>query len=321
MSEGAPTTAANHRDRLTWRVRALDRIYRLLARTPLHFQHALGSLIGTLGNWIPNRQRHVARVNIQLCFPEHSLAERKRLVRQSLRESAKGLCEIATLWYRPTPEVRGLIREVNGEAVFQQALAEDRGLLIIAPHLGCWEALQVWVAQHAPSHALYRPPRQRDLEPLINRGRSRSGMHFWPASASGIRGLLAALKRGEIVGILPDQEPPGEGVFAPFFGIPAKTMTLFGKFAARSRAAVIVGWAERLPRGTGYRLHFRRVTSAVDDPDQETAATALNAAIETAVRGKPEQYQWSYRRFTRERGGRGGRYKRWRTRGRWIEPT
>ena len=98
-------------------------------------------------------------------------------------------------------------------------------------------------------------------------------------------------------------------------------MTLFGKFAARSRAAVIVGWAERLPKGRGYRLHFRRVTGPVDDTDDETAATALNTAIEAAVRENSTQYQWSYRRFARYADGRGHRYKRWSTRGGWAEPN
>lgn len=317
MSTGKTPSDVGGPARLSFRARALDITYRLLALLPLRALHSLGDVIGTVGNWVPNRQRHVARVNIQLCFPDRPLSERKALARTSLRESAKGLLEIATLWYRPVDEVLGLIREIDGEDVFRQARAEDRGLLIIAPHLGCWEALQLWVAQHGPSHALYRPPRQPDLEPLINRGRSRSGMQFWPAKASGIRGLLSALKRGEIVGILPDQKPPGEGVFAPFFGIPAKTMTLFGKFAARSRATVIIGWAERLPRGSGYRLHFRRVTGPVNSGDDETAATALNAAIEAAVRELPSQYQWSYRRFSRLPDGR-SRYRQWANNGGWI---
>lgn len=307
--------------RLSARARAVDTAYRALSLLPLRALHAIGTAVGTLGDWVPNSERHVARVNIQLCFPDRPLTERKALVRQSLRESAKGLLELATLWYRPVDDVRDLIRDVEGEAIFHEALAEQRGLLIIAPHLGCWEALQVWVAQQGPSHALYRPPKQSDLEPLITRGRSRSGMRFWPARPSGIRQLLAALKRGEIVGILPDQEPPQEGVFAPFFGIPARTMTLFGKFAARSRAAVIVGWAERLPRGAGYRLHFRRVSDAIDDDDDETAASALNRAIENAVRETPAQYQWSYRRFARGPEGLRHRYKRWRERGGWVEPS
>jgi KDO2-lipid IV(A) lauroyltransferase len=307
--------------RLSVRARAVDTAYRVLSLLPLRALHAIGTAVGTLGNWVPNSERHVARVNIQLCFPELALDERQALVRASLRESAKGLLEIATLWYRPVTEVQALIRHVDGADAFHEALAEDRGLLIIAPHLGCWEALQLWVAQHGPSHALYRPPRQGDLEALINQGRSRSGMQFWPARPSGIRQLLAALKRGEIVGILPDQEPPEEGVFVPFFGIPARTMTLFGKFAARSGAAVILGWAERLPRGGGFKLHFRRVEGAVGDPDEETAATAVNHAIEAAVREAPTQYQWSYRRFARGPGGLRHRYKRWRKCGRWVEPT
>jgi len=291
----------------------------LLGQLPLRALHALGSAIGTVGDWLPTRERHNARVNIELCFGEHPLGERKRLVRRSMQESAKGLLETAFIWHQPVSKVRRRIRDIDGAELFHEALADQRGLIIIAPHLGCWELLQMWVAQHGTSHALYRPPRQPDLEPLLNRGRARSGMQFWPARGSGIRALIKALRQGEIVGILPDQEPPQEGVFAPFFGVPAHTMTLLNRFAERSGARVLLGWAERLPRAGGYTLHWRRVEEAVDDPDPVTAATAMNRAIENAVRECPEQYQWSYRRFSKQPDGGRRLYSRWRSDNGWVK--
>ncbi len=300
------------------RARVVDWLLRLTARWPLRLLHSLGSLIGTLADLIPNDARHIARVNIELCYPELPLAAKKKLVRAALRETAKSAAELGVVWRRPVPAVLALVRGVEDEAMFHEAFSEGRGLLVIAPHLGAWEVLQAWIAQHVPSNALYRPPRQAGFEALITEARSRTGVKFWPARGSGVRALSRALRNGEAIGILPDQQPPEEGVFVPFFGVPAKTMTLFGKLAGRSGAPVIIGWAERLPDGAGYRIHWQRADPAIADPDPELAATALNRTVEHAARVRPEQYQWAYRRFSRQPPGTRNPYRKYRSAGGWV---
>lgn len=296
----------------------IGHLLRLLAYLPLPLLHAGGALAGTLAYLIPNSARHIARVNVELCFPDWPVRRKRALIRCSLRESAKALLELGPLWYRSPQQLLRLIREVEGAEILDAAIESGRGVLIIAPHLGSWELLQVWVARRTKLHALYRPPRQADLEGLIKRARGRTGAHFWPARPAGIRALYRALRAGDAIGILPDQQPPGEGVFAPFFGVPAKTMTLFGKLAARSRAPMVMGWAERLAHGRGYRLHWRAVDETVRDPDPMQAATALNRVIEIAVRQQPCQYQWSYRRFSRQPQGERNPYKAYRSQGGWV---
>ncbi|HET8638020.1 MAG TPA: lysophospholipid acyltransferase family protein [Acidobacteriaceae bacterium] len=300
------------------RAALIEYLLRLLAHLPLPLLHAGGALVGTLAGMIPNSARHVARVNAELCFPDWPARRKRALVRCSLRESAKMLLELGPLWYRSPQRLLRLIRGVEGGEILDAAIASGQGVLIAAPHLGAWELLQVWVASRTSLHALYRPPRQADLEDLINRARGRTGACFWPARPAGVRALYRALRAGEAVGILPDQQPPGEGVFAPFFGMPAKTMTLFGKLAARSHAPVVLGWAERLTHGRGYLLHWCAVDEAVRDPDPPRAAAALNQAIEAAVRQRPCQYQWSYRRFSRRPQGERNPYKIYRNRGGWV---
>jgi KDO2-lipid IV(A) lauroyltransferase len=123
-------------------------------------------------------------------------------------------------------------------------------------------------------------------------------MHLAATDAGGIRTLMSALRRGEQIGILPDQDPKGgAGVFAPFFGIATKTMTLLPKLAGKSGAAVLVAYAERLSWGRGYRIHFLPLDEAIYDRDEVVAVTALNSAVELAVRQNPEQYAWNYKRF------------------------
>ncbi|AGY91142.1 hypothetical protein SPICUR_00575 [Spiribacter curvatus] len=309
MTDSAPPSA-DERVPLHGRARAIDVALRLLSRLSLPALHRLGNAAAWLTERLRREEWHVARVNADLCFPDWSEEARQRLARASLRENAKVLFELAAVWHWPLPRVLGLIKAVDGADVVDDAIAEGRGLLVIAPHHGAWELLQIWLAQRVRLNALYRPPRWAELEALLNRGRSRSGAVFWPARPSGIRALFKALKAGEAVGVLPDQSPPGEGVFVPFFGRNAKTMTLFGKLAARTDAPVIIGWAERLERGAGYRLHWRRVAEPVDDADPAVAAAALNREIERLVRESPEQYQWTYRRFAKRESMTLNPYKR-----------
>ena len=121
--------------------------------------------------------------------------------------------------------------------------------------------------------------------------------------------MLRALKGGRLLGLLPDQQPKvGEGSFAPFFGVEALTMTLLSRLAARANVAVVFGFAERLPRGAGFRVHFLPAPAGIDAEDERTALTALNAGIEACVRVCPAQYQWTYKRFSRRPAGEANPY-------------
>jgi KDO2-lipid IV(A) lauroyltransferase len=279
-----------------------------LSLLPLPVLHALAVSLAWAAEKLKVPEWRVARINVDLCFPSWPQQDRYQLARKAIRENGKGVLELAALWYWPLPRVLQLIKAVHGADVIDSALAEGEGLLVIAPHQGAWEILQIWLSQRTRLNALYRTPRWVELEALFNRGRSRSGATFWPAKPSGIRALYKALKSGQSVGVLPDQSPPGEGVFVPFFSHPAKTMTLFGKLAARTNAPVVIGWAKRLPNGRGYTLHWHRVTEPVDAEEVEVAAAALNREIEQVVLSCPEQYQWTYRRFLRRQLGQENPY-------------
>jgi KDO2-lipid IV(A) lauroyltransferase len=149
---------------------------------------------------------------------------------------------------------------------------------------------------------LYKPPKQAALDDPIREGRARFGAAVVPTDASGVRALLRGLKNAEAVGILPDQEPTeGEGVFAPFLGHPALTMTLPMRLIARTRgerqARVFLTITERLPHGRGFRQHFMPAEEAIYSDDMQRAAAALNRGVEACIRIAPAQYQWSYKRF------------------------
>lgn len=180
-----------------------------------------------------------------------------------------------------------------------QVLAEGRGLILLTPHLGSFEVAGRSASERfgAPLTALYRPSRQAWLRDLEAKARARPGLATAPASLAGVRQMLRALQRGEIVGLLPDQVPPqGQGVWAPFFGQPAYTMTLATRLARQTGAAVGLVWCERLPKGRGFVAHAEALPGPWPD-DEVAAATLINQAMERAVRALPGQYLWGYHRY------------------------
>jgi len=287
-------------------------LFTLCAWLPLSLNHRLARLIGLLFALIPNDMRRVTRINLQLCFPELDQAARQRLERHSLIEMVKSGLEMGPMWLWPQSRCLRLIQRVHGQELLDQAIARGDGVILAAPHIGMWEMIGIYVSSRYAMTSLYRPPRLAALDEIMRRGRERFGARLVPTDASGIRGLYKALAQGELIAILPDQEPRwGNGVFAPFFGLPAYTATLLPRIAHKSRATIILCWAERLPGGRGYDLHFRAVDEQCYNADLTLAAGALNREVEHCVRELPQQYQWHYRRFrTRPDDERPGYY--WR---------
>ncbi|MFA5591150.1 MAG: lipid A biosynthesis lauroyl acyltransferase [Lysobacteraceae bacterium] len=266
---------------------------------PMRWQRGLGGALGRLVGLLGLREARVARRNLELCFPQMELAQRQALWRQNLVETGRTLTETLRLWTRPSTRHLGLVREVVGGELLDAALASGNGTLIAAPHLGNWELLNQWLASRSPLAIVYRPPRADWADALIRRARGQPGVTQVRAEASGVRTLFRILKEGGMVGILPDQQPKrGDGEFAPFFGIPALTMTLLPRLAQRTGATVLMAFAERLPDADGFRIRILPASAALSDADPAIATAALNAAVESCIALVPAQYQWSYKRFT-----------------------
>ncbi len=236
-------------------------------------------------------------MNVALCLSELPAAERRRLVRRSLIETGRSLAEAGAMWRWPEPRLAALLEGADRGELLERAVAGGRGVVLLLPHVGNWEYMNHFLtARRLPFTALYRPPRVAEMEREIRRGRERTGAVMAPASAGGLKTLHRTLRIGGVVVVLPDQEPlKRHGVFAPFFGVPALTMTLVGALLRRFGAAPLFAWAERRP--AGFRVRFLEPPAGLDAADRVEAAACLNAGVEACVRACPEQYTWSYKRF------------------------
>ncbi|HZF82786.1 MAG TPA: lysophospholipid acyltransferase family protein [Burkholderiaceae bacterium] len=275
-------------------------LFRLLARVPLPLMHALGRAFGWLVWWLAPHYRRRFRENAE------AAGFTPAQWRPAIGAAGEMVAELPWLWARPAGEsVLPKVVRWEGAEVFEAALAERKGVIMVVPHLGSWEMYgqavgERFVKEHGPITALFRPSRKKWIAELVEGSRDRPGLQTLPTTVKGVRGLMRTLKEGGYTGILPDQVPPlGQGVWAPFLGRPAYTMTLLPRLAQTTGAKVFLGVCERLPRGR-YAIRFIPFTgTALTDREAtpEAAAAAMNEGIEQLVRSLPGQYVWDYARY------------------------
>ena len=270
---------------------------RLFARLPLGFVHFLGGLLGWLTYWADAKYRRRLRENLRASGVASDSARFQFLLRSAITSAGKAMLEIIVIWFRPEVEVLKLVRQVEGWEHVEAARAAGNGVILLTPHLGCFEIAGLYCGAHFPFTELYRPPKLAWLEPWMRAGRSRGHIDLATTDYAGVKKLLAALKRGEAIGALPDQVPSqGDGAWVDFFGRPAYTMTLMSRLQQKTGAAIIIFYAQRLDDGRGYVIRYRPPLPLLSE-NTEQAARQLNAEIETAIRDCPEQYLWSYNRY------------------------
>ncbi len=267
---------------------------RFLAVLPLGLLHGVGAVLG----WVvlalsPTYRRRFLENAAQAGY---SFAQ----VRAAVGHAGRMVAELPRLWLgRPPPCA------MHGADCIERAWAAGRGIVFLTPHLGCFEmsvqqAAQRWGAAHGPITVLYRPARQAWLARFQETARNRPGMQAVPTTLAGVRSMIRVLRRGGAVGLLPDQVPPeGQGLWVPFFGRPAYTMTLAARLVQQTGAAIILARCERLSWGRGYVLYVEPGPQLA--PDMEAALRQINEAMEKLIRACPAQYLWGYGRYKKPR--------------------
>lgn len=265
-------------------------LFRILSKLPLRLLHGCGRLIGKALYSLPGRYRERLQENAAQAGYRN-----KAFARQSAGETGAMILEMPKVWLR-TDEC--LTQCINPDAhIVEEALAENRGILYLTPHLGCFEITARRLVQYGPITVMFREPRQAFLEPVMRTSRNTPGLHAVPANIKGIREFVRALRRGEAVGMLPDQVPSsGDGVWQPFFGKPAYTMTLAAKLALQTNVPVVLTAGERLPKGQGWKIHYVRLPEPF--PERiEDMVELINDGMEALIKRFPEQYLWGYNRY------------------------
>jgi KDO2-lipid IV(A) lauroyltransferase len=270
-------------------------LMRLAARAPLSMLHAVGVALGWVAYCSKTYRRNL-RANLALA----GYADDRRLRRAAIGEAGKMFVEVPKIVLGPREETLALVRALNGREHIERARAAGKGIVYLTPHFGCFEIAGQALNELGPLTALYRPPKIAWLGALLEQRRHRPDGYLARADLGGVRMLLAALKRGEAIIVLPDQVPGrGEGVWTEFFGKRAYTMTLAARLAERTDSVCLIVTGERLPRAEGFAVQVRPLPAALAG---ESTERCINRALEDAIRTRPEQYLWGYNRYKRPAG-------------------
>ena len=275
----------------------LNLLLRLVAALPLRAVHAIGGFLGHVVYWLSPTYRRRLDENLGLAGYADAATRREAIA----GAGRQGL-ETPWIWKRPRGDLIARTSVMDMRLV-DEVMADGRPVMFLLPHLGCFEVTGQFYAAFRPEAktrpitVLYRVPRKSILRPLVEAGRAADGLRLAPAELRGVRMLMKAMKDRQLVGILPDQVPSrGEGVWAPFFGRWAYTMTLPARLARQFDAIVLFVYGERLPRGAGYRIHLRQLQEPLTgDPAHDAAV--MNRGLESLIRECPTQYLWGYNRY------------------------
>ncbi|MGQ4661149.1 LpxL/LpxP family Kdo(2)-lipid IV(A) lauroyl/palmitoleoyl acyltransferase [Lysobacter sp. F6437] len=277
----------------------------LAARLPWSLQRTLGAGIGALAMRLAGARRRAARINLELCFPEMDGAARQALLRESFRDFGIGLFEFARAWWGPVEPMRRTVR-IEGVDGIRAILDGGRGVLLVSGHFMTLEMCGRLMCDELPLAGMYRRHRSPVMEWAVMRGRLRYATAMF--GNDELRGAMRHLKRGGILWYAPDQDMRGKDtVFAPFFGVPAATITATHQFARLSGCAVVPFFHRR--EGADYVLRLGEPLPDFPSTDAQSDSTRVNAAIEAMVREAPSQYLWIHRRFKRRPPGMESPYR------------
>lgn len=268
----------------------------LSALLPLQFARGCGRLLGRFLYVVNSKTVRIIRRNIELAYKDRSFAEQEALVKASISEQGALISEMGHVWRRSPAYVMSKIRVV-GQEYFDDVLADQMGVLVLAPHVGNWEVLPHHLVTQGDLFGLFEPPKLPSVGNEVLANRQRPGGEYVPTTPKGLVKLIRHFKRGGLTGILPDQVPTQEsaGLNVPFMGVECFTASLCANLLSKSGAKTIIAGAFRV--SGGWEVVYQPVSEAIYSDDLETALRAMNKDIEKLIDGRDQQYQWSYKRF------------------------
>lgn len=268
---------------------------------PFRMIVVVGIGLGELVYRLAGERRRVGRINLALCFPQRSEAERERLLHDHFRMFFRGLVERCILWWSRADRINALIR-VEGATHFEAG--KEHPMILLAPHFVGMEAGSQWIAQRTDVVSMYANQKSVYLTEFLKLKRARFGRQSLYSRQQGLRSIIREISRHHPFFYLPDQDQGiKDGAFIPFFGVPAATMSSVPRIAKMTGARVVPCLTRVLPGGDGYVLTFYPAWENYPSGDDVADTRCMNEFIEQRVLEMPDQYFWLHKRFkTRPEG-------------------
>lgn len=273
------------------------RLLKFFSRRPMHFSRFVARILAGIVNFLHvTKTSQTIRLNIEICLPELDEQQREQITRAAIRNELQSYMEFFSIWGSSNQQNIAQIDHIQGQQYFFDALAAQKGIVLIAPHFGTWEIMNAWFAQYTKMTILYKPIKSTEADAFVRSARTREKAHLVPTDETGVRQIFKALKQGGTTVILPDHTPHLGGDMVSYFGIPLASSNLSSKLIQKTKAKALLVYAIRNDSG-----HFNMFIEPIDDaiysgtPTQGTQIIHEN--IEQLIQRYPEHYHWSYKRF------------------------
>ena len=273
-------------------------IFKIIALLPLWLLQNLALMIAFILNLFNSSIKRITSINIQLAYPDMSATAKRQLVSQSIRSQCLTYIEFIKCWGMPPSYSLSLLKNIYGENILTEALANKKGVIVVVPHFGCWELLNAWLNLYTEPMIMYKPNKNKGINRYLLEAREKFNATLVPTDETGIRAIFKHLNQGGLTVILPDHLPkPSGGIYSNFFGQNTLSITLVSKLAAKTQCNVIGLSCIRQPNLRHFDVHCQTLSDEILSKDLQSSVDTLNIAMQDTINQAPEQYIWSYKRF------------------------
>ena len=273
------------------------KLLKFIGRQPIQVSRFIARLLaGAVNLFHLSNTAKTIQLNLQIALPDLSEPERIDISRKAIKNELMSYFEFFSIWGASNQKNLSRLHSVTGEHYFHEALAENKGLVLVVPHFGTWEIMNVWCAQHTAMTILYKPVKDPAAEQFVREARGREQAHLVPTDESGVRQIFKALKQGGTTVILPDHTPNTGGDQVEYFGVPVASSNLSAKLIQKTKARALLLYALRNEQN-GFDMYIEPINEQVYQGSAEHGTRVIHQAIEGLVQRYPEHYHWSYKRF------------------------
>ena len=273
-------------------------ILKIISVFPLRLLQAIAMMAAGLIYYFNLSIKRITAINIKLAYPKLSSAEQEQLIKKSVQSQCLSYLEFIKCWGMPPNYSLNLLKNVYGETVLTDALANKKGVIVVVPHFGCWELLNAWLSVYTAPMIMYKPNKNKGINRYLLEAREKFNATLVPTNETGIRSIFKHLKHGGLTVILPDHLPkPSGGIYSAFFGKKTLSITLVSKLAAKTQCNIIGLSCIRSPDLRYFNIHCQKLPDTILSQDLQHSVDCLNLSMQNMIDQAPEQYIWSYKRF------------------------
>lgn len=272
-------------------------LLQIISRLPLWVLRSIACSVAIALYCLNSSMARTSRINLKLVYPHLNPQQQKQLLKKTLRSQCLTYVESIKVWGMPQAYNMALIENVFSEEIFKQALANDKGTIVVLAHLGNWELVNVWLNQHNSPVVMYKPNKNKGINRFMLEARQSTRATLVPTDETGVRAIFKHLKQGGLTVILPDHLPKASGgIYANFFGQETLSTTLLSKLASKTQCNVL-GINCLRNQNQKFDIHCTVLSEDILSKDVAHSVQQLNQGLEQIINLSPEQYTWSYKRF------------------------